>query len=164
MGRMFVTHLEGKFYSCKHCRTHLALCQDIVSKSFHCRHGKAYLFSKVVNVSLGKNEERQMMTGWHTVADIFCVGCGSIVGWKYETAHEKTQKYKEGKSVLERDVVTVWIPVLREIGNMDKDTTFLYCLCRTSLYFLSYKVSGPDGSNYWVSHEAHVGGSDVDDA
>ncbi|XP_057726361.1 protein yippee-like isoform X1 [Arachis stenosperma] len=120
MGRVFVTHLEGKFYSCKHCRTHLALCQDIVSKSFHCRHGKAYLFSKVVNVSLGENEERQMMTGWHTVADIFCVGCGSIVGWKYETAHEKTQKYKEGKSVLERDVVTVWIPVLREIGNMTK--------------------------------------------
>ena len=24
-----------------------------------------------------------MMTGLHTVADIFCVGCGSIVGWKY---------------------------------------------------------------------------------
>ncbi|KAH0686064.1 hypothetical protein KY285_016609 [Solanum tuberosum] len=43
-----------------------------------------------------------MMTGMHTVADIFCVCCGSIVGWKYETAHEKSQKYKEGKSVLER--------------------------------------------------------------
>lgn len=26
-----------------------------------------------------------------------------------------------------------------------------------------FKVSGPDGSNYWVSHEAHVGGSDADD-
>jgi len=25
-------------------------------------------------------------------------------------------------------------------------------------------VSGPDGSNYWISHEAHVGGSDADDA
>lgn len=24
-----------------------------------------------------------MLTGMHTVADIFCVGCGSIVGWKY---------------------------------------------------------------------------------
>jgi len=24
-----------------------------------------------------------MMTGKHTVADIFCVSCGSIVGWKY---------------------------------------------------------------------------------
>ncbi|XP_020205635.1 protein yippee-like [Cajanus cajan] len=129
MGRLFVVHLEGKVYSCKHCRTHLALYEDIVSKSFHSRHGKAYLFSKVVNVSAGVNEDRQMLTGMHTVADIFCVGCGSIVGWKYETAHEKGQKYKEGKSVLER-----------------------------------YKVSGPDGNNYWVSHEAHVGGSDADDA
>ncbi|KAL2317132.1 hypothetical protein Fmac_031008 [Flemingia macrophylla] len=129
MGRLFVVHLEGKIYSCKHCRTHLALYEDIVSKAFHSRHGKAYLFSKVVNVSAGENEDRPMLTGMHTVADIFCVGCGSIVGWKYEIAHDKSQKYKEGKSVLER-----------------------------------YKVSGPDGNNYWVSHEAHVGGSDADDA
>uniref|UniRef100_A0A803P193 Protein yippee-like n=1 Tax=Cannabis sativa TaxID=3483 RepID=A0A803P193_CANSA len=102
MGRLFVVSLEGKVYSCKHCRTHLALCEDVVSKSFHSRHGKAYLFSKVSNISLGEKEDRLMMTGLHTVADIFCVGCGSIVGWKYETAHEKNQKYKEGKSVLER--------------------------------------------------------------
>ncbi|KAF2288541.1 hypothetical protein GH714_008309 [Hevea brasiliensis] len=43
-----------------------------------------------------------MMTGMHTVVDIFCVGCGSILGWKYEYAHEKAQKYKEGKFILER--------------------------------------------------------------
>ncbi|KAE9614999.1 hypothetical protein Lalb_Chr04g0250621 [Lupinus albus] len=129
MGRLFVVHLEGKIYSCKHCRTHLALSEDIVSKSFHSRHGKAYLFNKVVNVSLGEKEDRQMMTGMHTVVDMFCVGCGSIVGWKYETAHEKSQKYKEGKYVIER-----------------------------------FKLSGPDGSNYWVcNHEPHVGGSDADD-
>ena len=36
-----------------------------------------------VNVTVGEKEERMMMTGLHTVADIFCVGCGSIVGWKY---------------------------------------------------------------------------------
>jgi len=36
-----------------------------------------------VNVSEGELEERLMMTGMHVVADIFCVGCGSIVGWKY---------------------------------------------------------------------------------
>ena len=83
MGRLFVVSLEGKIYSCKHCRTHLALCEDVVSKSFYSRHGKAYLFSKVVNVFLGECEDRVMMTGLHTVADIFCVGCGSIVGWKY---------------------------------------------------------------------------------
>ncbi|KAM1406772.1 protein yippee-like [Malus sylvestris] len=129
MGRLFVVSLEGKIYSCRHCRTHLALCEDIVSRSFHSRHGKAYLFKKVVNVFSGECEDRSMITGLHTVADIFCVGCGSIVGWKYETAHEETQKYKEGKSVLER-----------------------------------VKVLGPDGNNYWVSHEAQVGSSDADEA
>ncbi|KAE9451487.1 hypothetical protein C3L33_16611, partial [Rhododendron williamsianum] len=205
MGRLFVVNLEGKIYGCKHCQTHLALCEDIVSKvsfpsqlliglvfffsfcalcsvmpnvcfllldlcqvyvsgsfpgskcsdyvhclcsliqSFQSRHGKAYLFNKVhempslckafcnvllelVNVTVGDREERMMMTGLHTVADIFCVGCGSNVGWKYEFANEKGQKYKEGKSVLER-----------------------------------FKISAPDGSNYWASHEAHVGGSDADD-
>lgn len=32
MGRVFLIHLEGKIYSCKHCRTHLALCDDVVSR------------------------------------------------------------------------------------------------------------------------------------
>lgn len=36
-----------------------------------------------VNVTVGEKEERMMMTGLHTVVDIFCVCCGSIVGWKY---------------------------------------------------------------------------------
>ncbi|XVF08271.1 hypothetical protein REPUB_Repub06bG0212000 [Reevesia pubescens] len=102
MGRLFVISNEGNAYSCKHCQTHLALLDDIISKSFHCRHGKAYLFDKVVNITAGEKEERMMLTGMHTVVDIFCVGCGSIVGWKYESAHEKSQKYKEGKFILER--------------------------------------------------------------
>ncbi|KAG8374406.1 hypothetical protein BUALT_Bualt11G0128500 [Buddleja alternifolia] len=102
MGRIFLIHLEGNNYSCKHCQAHLALSDDIFSKSFHCRHGKAYLFDKVVNVTVGEKEERLMITGLHTVVDIFCVGCGSIVGWKYEAAPDKTQKYKEGKYILER--------------------------------------------------------------
>lgn len=94
-----------------------------------------------VNVYAGKKEDRMMMTGMHTVVDIYCVKCGSYVGWRYvrkqqmfilllklilvfyiclllanlifinlfviiiiiqEFAFEKNQKYKEGKSVLER--------------------------------------------------------------
>ncbi|XP_004307635.1 PREDICTED: protein yippee-like isoform X1 [Fragaria vesca subsp. vesca] len=127
MGRLFVLSLEGKIYSCKHCRTHLALSEDIVSKSFQSRHGKAYLFGKVVNVTCGETEERAMMTGLHTVADIFCVGCGSIVGWKYETAHDKSQKYKEGKSVLERVKISgpegnnYWVSHGGHIGSSDAD-------------------------------------------
>ncbi|KAK4730458.1 hypothetical protein R3W88_023446 [Solanum pinnatisectum] len=102
MGRLFVITLEGNIYSCKYCKTHFGLADHIMSKSFQCKHGKAYLFDKVMNVTLGEKEERMMLTGMHTVVDIFCVGCGSIVGWKYEAAQEKDQKYKEGRFILER--------------------------------------------------------------
>ncbi|XP_024027854.1 protein yippee-like At5g53940 isoform X2 [Morus notabilis] len=101
MGRIFVVELEGRSYRCKFCKTHLALAHDLVSRGFHCRRGKAYLFNNVVNISLGAFEERLMLSGLHTVAETFCCFCGQIVGWKYEVAHEKSQKYKEGKFVLE---------------------------------------------------------------
>lgn len=47
-----------------------------------------------------------MTTGLHTVADIHCNSCMQIVGWKYEEAFEKSQKYKEGKYILERAKMT----------------------------------------------------------
>ncbi|CAN6842246.1 unnamed protein product [Brassica oleracea] len=102
MGRIFTVELEGRSYR---CRTHLALPNDLISKSFHCRRGKAFTSSIVrkVNVSMGPLEERMMLSGMHTVAGIFCCCCRQNVGWKYESAHEKDQKYKEGKFVLERE-------------------------------------------------------------
>ncbi|TKY49132.1 yippee protein [Spatholobus suberectus] len=83
MGRIFVVELEGRSYRCKFCRTHLALADDLISRSFHCRRGKAYLFNNVVNFTIGALEERTMLSGLHTVADIFCCCCGQIIGWKY---------------------------------------------------------------------------------
>ncbi|KAL8167295.1 hypothetical protein V2J09_008794 [Rumex salicifolius] len=102
MGRLFLVELEGRAYSCKFCKTQLALINDLISRAFHCRRGKAYLFNNAVNITVGALEERMMLSGVHTVADINCCCCGQIVGWKYETAREKSQKYKEGKFVLER--------------------------------------------------------------
>lgn len=101
MGRLFLVRLDGRIYSCRFCRSHLANSEQLVSKAFHCRQGKAYLFSTVVNVLEGPKEERMMTTGLHTVSDIYCSCCHQIVGWKYEKAYEKSQKYKEGKFILE---------------------------------------------------------------
>ncbi|XP_071907383.1 protein yippee-like At5g53940 isoform X3 [Coffea arabica] len=101
MGRIFVVDLEGRTYKCKFCKTHLALADNLVSRTFQSRRGKAYLFSNAVNISVGPREDRMMLSGMHTVADIYCCCCGQIVGWKYEAAHVKSQKYKEGKFVLE---------------------------------------------------------------
>lgn len=36
-----------------------------------------------INVTVGEKEDRMMITGMHSISDIFCVGCGEIVGWKY---------------------------------------------------------------------------------
>ncbi|KAL6966092.1 hypothetical protein U1Q18_044010 [Sarracenia purpurea var. burkii] len=70
--------------------------------SFSCNRGRAYLFNNAVNVSVGPTEERLMISGMHTISDIFCCCCGQILGWKYVTASDDSQKFKEGKFVLER--------------------------------------------------------------
>jgi hypothetical protein len=36
-----------------------------------------------VNVEEGPSEDRHMTTGLHTVKDIFCSRCRSVLGWKY---------------------------------------------------------------------------------
>ncbi|KAI3386662.1 hypothetical protein SNEBB_007760 [Seison nebaliae] len=90
-----------RIYSCSHCRTHLANHEDLISKSFQGSQGRAYLFRSVVNIKKLKAEERLLLTGLHSVADIHCGGCNSTLGWKYEKAFELNQRYKEGKYVIE---------------------------------------------------------------
>ncbi|XP_053923316.1 protein yippee-like 4 isoform X4 [Cuculus canorus] len=54
-----------------------------------------------VNVGCGPAEQRLLLTGLHSVADIFCQSCKTTLGWKYEQAFESSQKYKEGKFIIE---------------------------------------------------------------
>ena len=78
-----------------------------------------------VNVIEGEPDDRPMTTGNHTVRDIYCVKCGTTLGWKYvntlstapprrspltriapqDKAYEPSQKYKEGKYILERNLL-----------------------------------------------------------
>lgn len=88
-------------YSCVHCRAHLANHDELISKSFQGSQGRAYLFNSVVNIGCGPAEERILLTGLHAVADIYCDCCKTTLGWKYEQAFESSQKYKEGKYIIE---------------------------------------------------------------
>lgn len=104
MVKTFQVYLPTKnkcTYSCIHCRTHLADHDDLISKSFQGSQGRAYLFNRVVNVTTGPAEERYLLTGLHAVADINCDSCKTTIGWKYEQAFESSQKYKEGKYIIE---------------------------------------------------------------
>ncbi len=103
MGRPFYEYLEGNnIYVCTTCGVHLTCYSELISKAFQGRSGKAYLFNKVINVKSGPREEKLLLSGLHVTCDLYCKGCHSIIGWRYEQAYEDSQKYKEGKHILEK--------------------------------------------------------------
>ena len=76
-------------------------------QNFRGQHGKAYLFNNVDNISQTDAVERSMTTGRHIVRDIACRQCKETVGWKYDKAYEPSEKYKEGKYILEEELLCV---------------------------------------------------------
>ncbi|KAL8291933.1 hypothetical protein RQP46_002191 [Phenoliferia psychrophenolica] len=103
MGFKHREYLTGdKIFGCHVCKTHLSTAEAIESKHFNGQHGRAYLFTTVVNIVEGEPEDRPMTTGLHTVRDISCSKCGEVLGWKYDKAYEASQRYKEGKFILEK--------------------------------------------------------------
>ncbi|RMZ84487.1 hypothetical protein DV738_g675, partial [Chaetothyriales sp. CBS 135597] len=106
MGLSYNEYLNSaKVFGCRNCKTHLADFDDIISRNFRGQHGKAFLFSSVVNVRQGEAMERNMTTGRHIVRDIICKQCGETVGWKYDKAYEASEKYKENKFILESELL-----------------------------------------------------------
>ncbi|CAL1385985.1 unnamed protein product [Linum trigynum] len=104
MGRLFIEDAKGeKVLICRGCRVDSASYDDIESKEFQGRYGRAYLFRKVVNIVIGSSEERILSSGFHVVNDIYCSSCMQLVGWRYERAEEESQKYKEGMFILEKE-------------------------------------------------------------
>lgn len=97
-----------------HCSSDVALTQQIISKGFTGRYGRAFLVAPaaqtdaLMNVRVGRSESRQLVTGWHVVADITCVTCRSKLGWKYVDAKEAAQKYKVNKYILETERVVTF--------------------------------------------------------
>ena len=106
---MFQTYLQANgrvIYSCAQCRAHLAVHDELISTAFHGRTGRAFLFNSVQNLTHGPSDQRMLSTGLHTVCDTYCICCHTNVGWYYEAAFEERQKYKEGKFILEKALIT----------------------------------------------------------
>lgn len=67
--------------------------------------GRAYLFKRVVNLTFSSVQDRVMLTGRHMVRDVMCKKCKAKLGWMYEFANEDSQKYKEGRVILEHALI-----------------------------------------------------------
>mmetsp|Transcript_1451 Transcript_1451/g.3182 ORF Transcript_1451/g.3182 Transcript_1451/m.3182 type:complete len:507 (+) Transcript_1451:306-1826(+) len=115
-------YLDGpQVYTCQQCRTHLTSHDDIISKSFHGRNGRAYLLDEAVNIKIGPAEDRMLMTGLHSVCDIFCKRCKTLVGWTYQRAYEASQKYKEGKFIIEK--INLYLEQQQHQDDVSRDET-----------------------------------------
>lgn len=107
MGRLFLEHIGGiKLYSCGECNTNLTNKSELISTRFTGATGRAYLFKRVVNLTYSNVQDRVMLTGRHMVRDVMCKKCKSKLGWMYEFANEDSQKYKEGRVILEHALIT----------------------------------------------------------
>jgi Yippee zinc-binding/DNA-binding /Mis18, centromere assembly len=60
-------------------------------------------------MKVGRNVNRELLTGQHVVADVSCTICGTVLGWKYVDAKEASQKYKIGKFILEMKRVVLGV-------------------------------------------------------
>ncbi|KAK4384819.1 protein yippee-like [Sesamum angolense] len=49
-----------RLYCCYKCRNHVSLHDDIISKAFQGRHGRAFLFSHAMNIVVGAKEDRHL--------------------------------------------------------------------------------------------------------
>lgn len=96
---------DHSVFSCRKCRTAIALRDDLLSKSFWAKSGRAYLFRHAMNIVMGPKEERQLITGNFVIANIYCHTCGEGMGWKYIQAYNEREKYKEGKFIIEKSKI-----------------------------------------------------------
>lgn len=109
-----LSRTEADTLRCGSCSADLAFTFQTVSKGFTGRHGRALLVTpmngqdSLLNIRTGRNENRQLVTGWHVVADISCGTCSTKLGWKYVDAKEPSQKYKVGKFILEMERVVTY--------------------------------------------------------
>ncbi|PPQ67298.1 hypothetical protein CVT25_005882 [Psilocybe cyanescens] len=71
------------------------------SRSFKGFSGKASLFTETQNVLLAKAGVQLMATGAHTMQEITCANCSFYLGWKIIRAHESSESWKDGHSLLE---------------------------------------------------------------
>ena len=108
MGKLYLEYFNsGEIYMCSICSTHLTLSNDLISRAFHGRYGRALLFNNVINVYKGTSSKRPLTTGMHEVCDIYCTKCHEYLGWYYIDADSESQKYKIGKYIIEKKCTNI---------------------------------------------------------
>jgi len=109
MGKIYVEYLPGAtHYGCTNCKTHIASPQLIIWQGYMGNQIPALLFREAINLDpKGEPRTEQLSTGVYSLVDVVCRTCTTTLGWKYLTATNLEQKYKEGSFLLEQAKITL---------------------------------------------------------
>lgn len=94
---------EGEIgYRCKQCATPVSCkCDHVKGANFHGKFGAAIFMYQVWNIQCDPPEEQNMQTGRYTIQTVNCSTCRTYLGWNYLHAHERLERYKEGRFCIE---------------------------------------------------------------
>lgn len=96
-------------YRCETCYSDICISTLIISKDFWGNFGEAYFVRGVLNVREDSKEViKNMRTGKYGVKSLYCIQCNKVLGWKYVTSLEPTERYKVDKCVIEKNVLKTY--------------------------------------------------------
>jgi len=78
------------------------------------------LYSSRMNVRYDRPSIQLMTTGAYTIQEVICLVCSSYLGWKMIHAHERTERWKEGKHILELEFVQELLPPPVQRGSFSE--------------------------------------------
>lgn len=141
MGLLFMRTLDKAGYRCRQCRVQIIEDDAIICRSFRGASGPAYLVDSCINLVFGASTPRFLKTGEHHVSDAYCCCCLTPLGWRYDVAVEKTQRYKEGRVMLEEKY-------LIHTASLQQAATGAYLQHHYHIQLPAYEQNHPQGHEY----------------
>ncbi|KAL5736821.1 hypothetical protein ACOSP7_031275 [Xanthoceras sorbifolium] len=84
------------FYSCRNCLNPLAFQDDLLSKAFKL----IEQWKEHLQPCWGEREEKQLIFGVYTIANIHCSKFCQEMGWHYLRARDLKNRFKEGNFII----------------------------------------------------------------
>jgi len=76
-----------------------------------------------INVRYDRPSIQLMTSGAYTIQEVICLVCTSYLGWKMIRAHERSERWKEGKHILELEFVQELLPPPVQRGTLPEIET-----------------------------------------
>ncbi|KAH0659696.1 hypothetical protein KY289_028444 [Solanum tuberosum] len=105
---------------CRRCRIRVALVSDYVQPV-----GPGGIFNRVFNVDVSDDVNDHLQQEVNTLANTYCVRCGTLLGWKFIAVPEPSMIIRAGRFCMRLHKLTLWndVPLhhLNQEQNANQD-------------------------------------------